>query len=108
MKTKISMSDLDWVESTVKGFYSKEFLDHNRNTLKLVKVAPASTYPEHRHPDKTEFAYVLEGEVHIRIQDQWYTGKSGDYFLFPQNQLHSIRSNGERDCLLLIGAIPEK
>ncbi|MDX2174728.1 MAG: cupin domain-containing protein [Bacteroidota bacterium] len=39
-------------------------------------------YPLHIHPDKTEFAYVIDGNPEFFIDSQYFIGKSGDFFYF--------------------------
>lgn len=64
-----------------------------------------SVYPEHLHPDKTEYAYVVSGNPEFSIDNEYFIGKSGDFFIFPCNVKHSIKSNTVVECLVLIGFI---
>ena len=101
----IDTNELDWKESNVKGFLSKSLLDLNNGGIKLIKVEPHSNYPIHKHPEKTEFIYVLEGEPQIVIGEQSYQGKAYDFFTLPFDVEHSIENNSNNECQLLVGSI---
>lgn len=105
MKNIIITQKLVWTEGKVKGFFGKELLALTNGGLKLVKVAAGANYPEHLHPGKTEYAYVLEGTSEFIINFETHLGKEGDFFTFPVNIKHSIKNNTHTDCILLIGSI---
>ena len=107
MKNKIKPDLLDWTIGKVKGFDRKELIDIDNGGVKLVKISPlsTSTYPDHVHPDKTEYAYIVEGNPEFVIDNQQYTSEPGDFFIFPTAKRHSITNKTEAECLLLIGAI---
>ena len=105
MENKISQTELDWNEGTVKGFFGKELILLENGGLKLIKVAPFASYPEHIHPDKTEYAYVLTGNPEIMINLEVSLGKKGDFFIFPSNTKHAIQNKTNSECILLIGSI---
>ncbi len=105
MKDKVTPDELEWNEGRVKNFYGKDLIAMENGSLKLVKVAPFASYPEHQHPDKTEYAYILEGNPHFVIGDNSYSGKPKDFFIFPQGIKHAIQNKTYSQCLLLIGAI---
>lgn len=105
MKTKISTKELIWKEGKVKGFFGKELISLTNGGFKLIKIAPLATYPEHLHPEKTEYAYVLEGTPEFTIDSETHKSKTGDFFIFPSNIKHAILNNTNLECLLLIGAI---
>jgi quercetin dioxygenase-like cupin family protein len=105
---KISTEKTEWTEGNVRGFSGKELLKRKSGTFKLVKIAAFSSYPEHIHTDKTEFAYVLEGLPEFAINSEYFAGRKGDFFIFPRKQKHAISNNTESDCLLLIGAVADK
>ncbi|HNP18780.1 MAG TPA: cupin domain-containing protein [Fulvivirga sp.] len=107
MEHQIKISDLEWTEGNVKGFLGKQLIDQKNGTFKLVKVNPKTSYPLHRHPDKTEFAYVIEGHPEFEIDSDQYQSKVGDFFIFPIGKRHAIRNNTEAECQLLVGAIME-
>lgn len=105
MKNKIRPKELEWTTGKVKGFYGKEFITQEKGSVKLVRIDPVATYPEHLHPDKTEYAYIIEGNPIIVIDKQHYMSEPRDFFIFPVNTKHTIINNTSDECLLLIGAI---
>ena len=105
MENKISQSELDWNEGKIKGFFGKELILLKNGGLKLIKVVPLASYPEHLHPDKTEYAYVLEGTPEFMIDKERYQGKAGDFFIFPSKIKHTIKNKTNFECILLIGSI---
>ena len=105
MTLKINESDLNWQETNVNGFSAKPLLSMTNGTVKIVKLEPNTIFPLHHHPDKTEYGYVLSGTPEIIIDNQQYSGKSGDFFEFPIHSAHSIRNLSTAPCQLLIGAI---
>lgn len=107
MNKKIIPEKLEWSEGRVKNFFGKELITLQNGSLKLIKVAPLTSYPEHLHPDKTEYAYVLEGNPDFSIGEENFTGKPADFFIFPKNEKHAIHNNTNAECLLLIGSIHE-
>lgn len=104
---KISSNDLVFKAEKIKGFFGKELLNMKNSSVKLVKIAPLSNYPEHLHPEKTEYAYVLKGNLEFKIDSAIFYGEKGDFLIFEKNKKHSITNNTESECLLLIGAIAE-
>lgn len=42
-----------------------------------------------------ELLYVMEGNIHVTVEDNSYNGKAGDVFLFKPKQRHSISVIGE-------------
>ena len=105
MDNKIKSNLLEWSSGKVKGFYGKDFIKMDNGSVKLVKVDAHATYPLHVHPDKTEYAYVLEGNTEFEIDNQQYSSEPGDFFIFPRGKKHAIINNTNEDCLLLVGAI---
>lgn len=107
MKTNnaIRTTFLNWTPGKVSGFSGKDLLTLEQATIKLVSVEPNAKYPEHIHPDKTEFAFVIEGNPEFIINQINYVSQVHDFFIFPQNLPHSIINNTNQPCLLLIGGI---
>lgn len=96
-----------WSAGKVKGFYGKELIHRKNGEVKLVKVDPLATYPEHKHPHKTEYAHVIQGNPVFVIDDQRYTSEPGDFFIFPVNTKHAIINDTTVEGLLLVGLIDE-
>lgn len=105
MENKITPSILEWTSGKVKGFKGKDLISTDNGGVKLVKVSPMSTYPEHVHPDKLEYVYVVEGHPEFVIDGEEYTSDPEDFFNFPAGKKHSIINKTEGECLLLVGAI---
>ena len=105
MPNKIKSELLDWTSGKVKGFFGKDFINSDKGGVKLIKIDPFAEYPEHVHPDKTEFAYVIAGNPEMLIDKKQYTSEKGDFFIFPVNAKHSINNKTNTECLLLIGNI---
>lgn len=105
MEYKITQDQLQWNKGQVKGFLGKEFIQLLNGAVKLIKIEPMSVYPEHIHPDKTEYAYVIEGNPEFLIDSQSFIGKSGDFFIFPSNIKHAIKNNAVIESIVLIGSI---
>ena len=108
MKNKIQQEELDWSTGKVSGFAGKELLNLQNGSVKLVEIDSMANYPEHIHPDKTEFAYVLQGTPDFIIGTESFTSKIGDFFIFPTNEKHAILNRSNSKCMLLVGAISAK
>ncbi|HET6243712.1 MAG: cupin domain-containing protein [Bacteroidetes bacterium] len=102
---KIKSDLFEWTAGKVKGFSGKELLNQEKGTLKLVKVDSLSVYPEHIHPDKTEYAYVIQGNPEFIIDSVHHTSETGDFLVFPVNTKHSIQNNTSSECILLVGSV---
>jgi anti-sigma factor ChrR (cupin superfamily) len=69
----------------------------------LVRMAPGSALPAHRHPVDEE-CVVLEGAVHIAGQRV----AAGGFHLGRQDVLHDVIESAEGALLFLRGAVPEE
>lgn len=98
---------LNWNQGKVPGFSGKDLLNLENASFKLVKVEPSAKYPVHIHPDKTEFAFVIEGKPEFIINQINYVSEVHDFFIFPQNIPHAIINNTDKTCLLLVGGIKQ-
>lgn len=107
MKAKIESDTLKWASGNVKGFFAKQFIDLDNGTVKLVRVDAKADYPLHRHPDKTEYAFVVDGNLDFTIGNETYSGVSGDFFIFEKMTMHAIHNRTDKVGTLLIGAIKE-
>lgn len=107
MKNKIAQDELDWKEGKVKGFFGKELFSEGNGALKVIKIAPRANYPEHIHPDKMEYVYVLEGRPSFLIGSEKYSSEKGLFFTFPVNTKHAIMNETDEECQLLVGAVKQ-
>ncbi|MBS1666342.1 MAG: cupin domain-containing protein [Bacteroidetes bacterium] len=105
MKAKLITGELNWKEGKVRNFLSKELLNSESGTVKLVKIIPDAAYPLHNHPDKTEYCYVLQGLLFCKVGEESFAGTAGDFFIFPCTIQHALANHSDEDCIVLIGAI---
>lgn len=105
MKNKITSELLEWTSGKVDGFSGKNLLELKNGSLKMVKVAPLAKYPIHIHPDKTEYAYVIQGNPKFTIGTADFIGNEGDFFIFPASIKHGIENPSKSDAILLVGSI---
>ncbi len=105
MNYKIEPDTLNWDSGQVKGFLGKEFLKLDNGGVKLVKIEAQAIYPEHIHPDKTEYAFVVDGTPSFVINNEFFTSKVGDFFIFPNGIKHVIKNETNSVCHLLVGSI---
>jgi quercetin dioxygenase-like cupin family protein len=92
----------------VPGFFGKALIETDSGSLRLVKIEPQSAYPVHRHPDKTEFAFVLQGVLQAEIAGEVYTGERGTFYRFPCGSLHGLKNPGQEETIVLIGGLKER
>lgn len=107
MDAKITGEPKAWVSGKVKGFMGKSLMDLDNGTVKLVRVDAQSSYPLHRHLDKTEYAYVIAGDFQFTINNKTHSGVPGDFFIFKVGTRHAINNQTNKTGMLLIGAIKE-
>lgn len=105
MEHKIETDVLIWATGKVKGFCSKELINQETGSFKLIKIDPHSTYPEHVHPDKIEYVFVMEGNPEFVIDTALHKSKPGDFFIFPQKVKHTISNRYDDDCIILAGSL---
>lgn len=66
------------------------------------ETAPAGTETTfHLHHDSDEVAYVLEGEVTMKIGDEVTVGKTGSCAFFPRNIPHAWKNTGAETARIL-------
>ncbi|MCB0482380.1 MAG: cupin domain-containing protein [Flavobacteriales bacterium] len=102
---KVNYKNKDWDAGRVKGFFGKDLLNLEHGGVKIVKVAPHSTYPVHIHPDKTEFLYLLEGNLICSVEENEFECQKDDFLVFPHKQKHSIKNNTDKTALAIVGNI---
>lgn len=102
---KIDYKNFDWISAQVKGFYGKELIHCLNGGVKMIKIESKTSYPEHIHPDKTEYAFVIEGCPEFLINGLFFKAEAGDFFIFSPHVKHAIKNNSNRECRILIGSI---
>ncbi|HLY46602.1 MAG TPA: cupin domain-containing protein [Stellaceae bacterium] len=66
------------------------------------ETAPAGTETTfHLHRDSDEVAYVLAGEVTMKIGDEVTVGKTGSCAFFPRNVPHAWKNTGAETARIL-------
>lgn len=103
----IKTDQMEWKTMPVQGIYGKELFNQENGSFKLVKLEANANYPIHQHPDKTEFAYVLEGELEATIGENVYTGTTGAFFTFPVGNKHGLHNPTQKLTVVLIGAVKD-
>jgi anti-sigma factor ChrR (cupin superfamily) len=101
--TIVRAAEEGWVETDVPGVSVKRLrVDRERRYVTmLVRMAPGSAYPSHRHAGAEE-CFVLEGDLHVGDA----VLRAGDYQCAHGASLHSVQST-ENGCLLLISSSQE-
>jgi uncharacterized cupin superfamily protein len=71
--------------------------------VELTRIPPGKTaYPYHSHSAQWEFYYVLSGKGIVRHKDGTTPIETGDAFLFPPEEPHTIANDGAEDLLIFI------
>jgi anti-sigma factor ChrR (cupin superfamily) len=87
-----------WEETSIPGISVRRLsIDPARRTVTmLVKMAPESSYPSHRHAGSEE-CYVLEGDLVVGEHQM----RAGDYQRAEAGTVHEVQST-RQGCLLFI------
>lgn len=108
MTLPINAAQINWTESKINGFLFHQLIEDKNGTLKFTKIEPNSMYPEHIHPDKTEYVVVMEGNPEITVAQEKHKPNPGDVIVLPRNIHHSIGNYSEKSATVLIGAVHHK
>jgi quercetin dioxygenase-like cupin family protein len=99
---------IPWTNLPIEGFEEKVLLSLQNGFFKMVKLEAGAVFPHHQHPDRTEFAYVVEGVLEATIGSEIYVGEKGMFFQFPVTVPHGLKNPSEEVTLLLIGGIKDE
>lgn len=66
-----------------------------------VVVADIKSYPIHFHDD-IEVAFVLDGNVKLKVGYYTYNLKKGDIYIINDNETHSFESTGEPNMVMML------
>ncbi len=66
-----------------------------------VVVADIKSYPIHFHDD-IEVAFVLEGNIKLKVGYYTYNLKKGDIYIINDNETHSFESTGEPNMVMML------
>ena len=73
-----------------------------QSVMLFEETAPAGTETNfHLHRDSDEVAWVLEGEVTMKIGDEVTVGKTGSCAFFPRNVPHAWKNTGSETARIL-------
>jgi quercetin dioxygenase-like cupin family protein len=83
--------------------------DTGDSIMLFEETAPAGTETTyHLHHDSDEVAYVLAGEVTMKIGDEVTVGKAGSCAFFPRNVPHAWKNTGSETARILFLYTPAK
>lgn len=102
---EVNSTQLKWEAMPIEGFEGKNLLSLKQGGFKMVRIQPGAKFPVHQHPDKTEFAFVLEGTLEATIGDEVYLGEKGMFYQFPRGCKHGLKNPGDVETIVLIGAL---
>ncbi len=108
MSQKFEAQNAEWQSSKVKDIFSKELISHPEGTAKLILLKPGAVYPKHKHPNRTEYAYVISGTPTILVGDTNYECQAGEFVTMPTDTIHSLANHSSEDVTLFVGAIYHK
>jgi quercetin dioxygenase-like cupin family protein len=104
---KINISDASRIDApnrTVTELISKEVLQADGVTLRLVEFLPASECESremHVHSDMEEAIYVLAGKGIVETDEGPAAVQAGDAILIPRGERHMLNNTEEQALVLL-------
>ncbi|MCL4480658.1 MAG: cupin domain-containing protein [Candidatus Thermoplasmatota archaeon] len=106
--SKLLMDDPSWelVSKAIDGISQQWAVRKDNGTVKFLRFDPEKAYPKHHHPDRTEWLYVVSGEMIAQIDDQVHRLREGEFAIFPVNSEHSLKA-GSKGAVVLVVAIFE-
>lgn len=96
-----------WIPTPVPNVFQQELLQRPMGTVKMIRLDPGAAYPSHRHPDRTEYAWVVSGRVEITIGEDATSATAGEFLVFPVGVVHALANADETPAMLLVGALRE-
>lgn len=105
MNQILNPQSAEWKAIKIPGFSYHQILNETNGKLKFLRIEPGAHYPAHIHPDKIEYAVVIEGSPTITLGDDIYSAKQGDVFVFPKGVNHALGNSSDQVAVLLTGAI---
>ena len=106
----IQPEDLSWRPSNMMKIPNADFLERTKSEMlgaRLWRLPPKSAMTLHRHPEKEEFYFVLEGTGRIRIENDTITVKKYGGVLVGPKQLRQVFNDTADEVLWLIVGAPE-
>lgn len=78
-----------------------EGINPEHASFQLLLLSEYAAVPEHGHPDKEEFQYVVSGRGEVLIAGQKAPVKTGSMIFIPANIKHSIRNTGKEEMKVM-------
>ena len=69
-------------------------------------LVPAGEAPPHIHHREDETFYVLEGSLELRVGEDTYLARPGEYLRVPRGTVHALRNVGEHTARALVTFVP--
>ncbi|MDQ0191085.1 cupin domain-containing protein [Alicyclobacillus cycloheptanicus] len=105
MAKLVKTADLAWEPTNVEGIAGKSLIQFAEGTAKLIRLEPGARYPNHQHPKRTEYAYVLSGNAILTVGDEELEATVGDFLMFPTDTPHALANRSDGDAVLFVGAV---
>jgi quercetin dioxygenase-like cupin family protein len=105
---KLELDNPSWesVSRAIEGISQQWEIRNDNGTVKFLRFEAEKAYPTHHHPDRTEWLYVISGEMNAEIDHDTHKLEKGEFALFPVNSEHSL-SAGPDGAVVLVVAISE-
>lgn len=87
------------------GTSQKILVERSGGTVKLMKFEAGASFPAHTHPDRTEWIWVVEGQVETEVDGAVIRLGPGDFRIFPRQSRHRLAASAP--ALALAGALKD-
>lgn len=78
-----------------------EGINPEHASFQLLLLSENAAVPEHGHPDKEEFQYVVSGKGEVSIAGQKMPVKAGSMIFIPADIRHSIRNTEKEEMKVM-------
>jgi uncharacterized cupin superfamily protein len=83
--------------------FSTDLKERHPFDVELTRIPPGKTaYPYHSHSAQWEFYYVVSGKGVVRHKEGTTAIETGDGFIFPPEEPHTVSNEGTEDLLIFI------
>lgn len=90
-----------------KPWGQEELLEINNNyVVKRLTMNKGHQCSLQYHEEKHETVYVVEGELHVRIGDDWKVFPPGEFVALPPKTIHRMKAV-DMDAIYLESSTPE-
>lgn len=73
-------------------------VEGERMIVALMRYPAGKPSEPHSHPNE-QWIFVLEGELEMQFDGEWYRGGPGHVFYVPAGKVHRAANNGDRDVV---------